>query len=593
MTTLARLNPTRFLVLSAAAGVFLFHPASVPRVDAAPQQAELPGAPLITHEPVECVIEQRHPLFRASVQTEGGLHTVKLYFHAQEYSDYYYVEMVGRDGTYEASLPMAAEETKGFAYYIEAVDLSFNTARTAEYVTLVTAPEECEDSEEGAPPVVVGSTSAGASAVPPGFLATGIERFISSTGATQGTGGALTAVLIGAGAATGATVGILGGGNDEPTPEPSPPPEPPPTPPPGPPPGPEPSVDPLACFQTEPNPPVVDINESIRFDASCSKADAPLAQVADEIARYQWTFGDGRPDKEGRVVNRIYVQGGTYVARLTVMDSLGNTDTTEIEITVRDQVAPPPGPGPGPGPPDADMSVSVSGPATGSVGTPFDFTVTVSKSGTLDAVNATLSCSCTGTVTGVPQRGAFSVCSFTATSVNCGPTTKSGSGSSTVVITVNPSSPGGNSCSCNVSSSSPDNNLGNNSAFDSVGIAQLSPDLPVAIDTSFTSRLELPPPDGSARGQVLLNGTALHETNNAAPFRHHLNGQEGRNTVEARLVSGTGEGQWVFNFAGAPHFVDGSLAVESGQVIAQGSDRIVFRVSPSSPPIRFRLRLSE
>jgi hypothetical protein len=235
----------------------------------------------------------------------------------------------------------------------------------------------------------------------------------------------------------------------------------------------------------------------------------------------------------------------------------------------------------------------VSGPATGPVGTPFNFTVTVSKSGTLDAVNAVLNCGLTGTVTGVPQRGNFSFCTFGATSVSCSPTTL-GSGSFDVVITVNPTTPVANSCSCNVSSDTVDNSPGNNSDSDSVGITQLAPDWgPVEIDTSFTSRLELPPPDGSVRGQVLLNGTALHETNNAAPFRHHLNGQKGRNTMEARLVAGTGEGQWVFNFAGAPHFVDGSLAVESGQVIAQGSDRIVFRVSPSSPPIRFRLRLSE
>ena len=63
--------------------------------------------------------------------------------------------------------------------------------------------------------------------------------------------------------------------------------------------------------------------------------------------------------------------------------------------------------------------------------------------------------------------------------------------------------------------------------------------------------------------------------------------------MEARLVSGTGEGRWVFNFTGAAHFVAGSLAVASGQVIVQEPSRIVFRVSPSGPPIRFRYRLSQ
>ncbi len=98
--------------------------------------------------------------------------------------------------------------------------------------------------------------------------------------------------------------------------------------------------------------------------------------------------------------------------------------------------------------------------------------------------------------------------------------------------------------------------------------------------------------NGRVRGQVLLNGTQLDQTDNSAPFRHHLKGQKGKNTVDARVISGTGEGRWVFNFSGAPNFVPGSLAVESGQVISRGSARIVFRVGPSGAPIRFRYRLS-
>ncbi len=109
----------------------------VPRVQAAHQEAQPLGSPLITHDPVECVVENQHPLFHAALETPGELHTVKLYFHAQDYSDYYYVEMVDRGGdVYEASLPIAAAETEGIVYYIEAVALSFNTSRTAEYVTL-------------------------------------------------------------------------------------------------------------------------------------------------------------------------------------------------------------------------------------------------------------------------------------------------------------------------------------------------------------------------------------------------------------------------------------------------------------------------
>ncbi|MGH9463720.1 MAG: hypothetical protein ACRD1X_21165 [Vicinamibacteria bacterium] len=85
----------------------------------------------------------------------------------------------------------------------------------------------------------------------------------------------------------------------------------------------------------------------------------------------------------------------------------------------------------------------------------------------------------------------------------------------------------------------------------------------------------------------------MQETNNTAPFRHQVQGRKGRNAVEARLVSGSGEGRWVFDFNNSAHFVAGSLAVESGQAIVQESSRIVFRASPSAPPIRFRYRLSD
>jgi hypothetical protein len=212
------------------------------RVQAAEPQAQASGSPSIDHDPVKCVVEQQYPLFHASVQTSAGMHTVKLYFHAQDYNDYYYVEMVDKGGgAYEASLPIPAPGTAGFVYYIEAVDLSFNTSRTEEYLTLVEDAGDC-DSQEGPPPIVVGSTAPGAAVIPPGFAATGIERFISSTGAATGIGGGgigtLGAVAIGGGVAAGVTAGVLGGGGDEPAPEPSPPPAPPPDPPDGGPPEP-------------------------------------------------------------------------------------------------------------------------------------------------------------------------------------------------------------------------------------------------------------------------------------------------------------------------------------------------------------------
>jgi hypothetical protein len=576
------------LVLLAGTAFLVIHPVAA---RASRQEAGPPGSPLIDHAPVECVVEQQHPLFRASVATTEGLHTVKLYFHAQDYNDFYYVEMVDRGtGAYEASLPIASPETEAFVYYIEAVDLLFNTSRTAEYVTRVTSDQNC-DTEEGPPPIVVGSTAPGAAAIPPGFAATGIERFISSTGATTGVGGGglgtVGVAAIGGGVAAGVTAGVLGGGDDEPTPDPPAPP--PPTPGPPEPPEPEPQgTDPVACFHTDPNPPVLDINEPIRFDGSCSTADDPslLAQVTaeDRIEMYQWKFGDGRPDKEGRVVNHIYVRGGSFFARLTVEDSLGNKDTMEVEILVRGPTTPPPGPGggggPGPPPPPTGADLSLSGSLA-----PGQFTVTVSNAGPEPAFNVVLDLDCSQpmSVSGFfncTPGGATASKTCTASSIGVG---DNGSVTATVAS--------GSSCQASVTSDTSDPNTGNNTR--SATVPQRSGRIPETIDTSFVSRLDVPPGDGSVRGQVVLNEASMQETNNSTPFRHQVQGQKGRNTVEARLVAGTGEGRWVFDFTSSPHFVSGSLAVESGQVVVQEGSRIVFRVSPSAPPIRFRYRLSD
>ena len=607
---MARFILRRLVVTSAIIALLFSHVVSSHGSAAATQNEptqQIPGMPVINHDPVECVIENVHPLFQASVQAQGGLRTVKIYFHAQDYNDFYYVEMAEAGEVWQASLPIAAPETRGFLYYIEVVDLSFNTSRTAEFTTKVTGENECDRRDEGAPPIVVGSTTAGATAVPEGFLTTGIFRLITSTGASQAVGGGIgvtTGVIIAVGAA-GAGLGLLGGGGDEPEPEP----EAPPTvdPPPGgggggggpttPPTEPEPEgTDPVACFDTDPNPPVVDINDAVRFNASCSTANEPLrAQMDDKIETYHWRFNDGKADKEGRVVNHLYVRAGTFPAELTVTDSAGNDDRRSIDVIVREEESPPPGGPPPPSPPsppspDADLSVSVSGPGSPSVGINV-FGVNVTNAGPLDAVNALLDFSCNAPITGVPAG--FSSCSGVGTlSVTCGPNTLS-PGSVPLNFDVTANAAGPLSCSASVSSDTDDNNTTNNDDSAMVTVPQRSPDtIPVEVETAFTSRLDVPPPNGSVRGQVLLNGTQLDQTDNSAPFRHHLKGQKGKNTVDARVVSGTGEGRWVFNFSGAPNFVPGSLAVESGQVIARGSERVVFRVGPSGAPIRFRYRLS-
>lgn len=67
--------------------------------------------------------------------------------------------------------------------------------------------------------------------------------------------------------------------------------------------------------------------ESVSFDASASTdAEGP-------ISSYRWEFGDGST-ADGPTQTHTYASGGVYTVRLTVTDSIGNTDVRQKEINV-------------------------------------------------------------------------------------------------------------------------------------------------------------------------------------------------------------------------------------------------------------------
>jgi hypothetical protein len=94
-------------------------------------------------------------------------------------------------------------------------------------------------------------------------------------------------------------------------------------------------------------------------------------------------------------------------------------------------------------------------------------------------------------------------------------------------------------------------------------------------------------------GQVVINSGRMDTVNSSTPYRHAFQATEGENTVEAYLTgSNAREGIWRFDFRDAAHFVPGSIQVDSGQVVTQGPQEVVFRVSGTGgPPLRFRYRL--
>ncbi|HSB56384.1 MAG TPA: PKD domain-containing protein, partial [Nitrosopumilaceae archaeon] len=68
---------------------------------------------------------------------------------------------------------------------------------------------------------------------------------------------------------------------------------------------------------------------TVNFDGS--KSSDPDAGT---VLIYSWNFGDGSPTATGAIVTHMYNSAGPYVARLTVNDNNGGTNSATVNITV-------------------------------------------------------------------------------------------------------------------------------------------------------------------------------------------------------------------------------------------------------------------
>jgi hypothetical protein len=179
----------------------------------------------IRHEALECLSSDEFPLVDANIDPHPDVRTAKVYFRSDKYPDFYYVIMElppkrPEEDFFLGVLPKPSPETERIIYYVEAVSAAFNSERSEEHDPLV--DEECDRDPAAAywagqdPGIIVGATTAGATALPPGFQAVGIVGTIASTGAASGVGGgtSLAAVVgVSAGAAgVGAIIVASGGG---------------------------------------------------------------------------------------------------------------------------------------------------------------------------------------------------------------------------------------------------------------------------------------------------------------------------------------------------------------------------------------------
>jgi hypothetical protein len=161
----------------------------------------------IDHDRLECLQHDQFPLIDSAVRPGPEVAVCRVYFRSDKYPDFYYVEATEVPETpedFRAILPKPSPETERVIYYVEAVSDEYEIYQTEEADPPV-VDDACERDPAGYyigedPNIVVGATTAGAAAVPPGFQALGITGFISAAGVTS----AVTAVAAAGGAAAAA-----------------------------------------------------------------------------------------------------------------------------------------------------------------------------------------------------------------------------------------------------------------------------------------------------------------------------------------------------------------------------------------------------
>jgi hypothetical protein len=464
--------------------------------------SSLGAQPRIEHDDVDCLPRGEFTQFLASIQPTSSIRTAKLYFRSNLYPEFYFVAMsLDAASSFEAVMPLPAAETTKVVYYIEAVDLSFQTTRSEELEVSVSDDSGCRRGPgavlfPGANPgIVVGAIHAGAPAIPAGFQASGITGFLTATGGVAATGGGGIGIGVAVGAAAGAAAGVgvivaggggnggaastsptttappLGGGSTTSTTIA----------------GSSTTTSVMGAPTTTSAPSTSSITTTTTEPSTTTTAPSPLTACfewqalgncrvffdscstsAGSITRYEWRML-GPPVTEPPQVESFTFNfeadprcTGTmsfnYPVRLTVFDSLGRSESTQQNVTV--------------------------------------------QSGT---------------------------------------TSRTNDGTSTTL--------------------------------------------------SFRSQLAAQPPDGRARGQIMVNGARLPPSDNASASRHEVRVGAGTVRIEVTLLTPVSPGSfWELDFSSSEGLVAGSVKPEGGAVVGADERRIVFRLNGDRGET-FRLRV--
>lgn len=235
-----RVASTAIGLLALPGAVIQDPPAETPVTDAPVSPPAASGAATtIQHDAIRCFVEGEFPLVPAQIEPSDKVARGRVYFHAAQGEDFYYVEMTPSEEGFVGKLPKPRLEASPITYYVEGMSTEFGEARTTEIEALVVEDEgECDGRVAAfGPPgdVTVFSAATGAAVAPIGFAAGGLLA----------AGGVL--LLLAGGAAAVGIAAATNVFNPEPTPTPTAAPTPTPTPTPTTPrptPSPSPSPDP-------------------------------------------------------------------------------------------------------------------------------------------------------------------------------------------------------------------------------------------------------------------------------------------------------------------------------------------------------------
>ncbi len=568
--------------------------------------------PTIRHQGLEYVSNRQFPRIEVEVDRPELVRSAKLYFRAEQYSDFYYVELVrdeDRDRFF-AILPIPVAGTASVIYFVEIVDTGLNTVRSALFEAKVTAQAVAGSFEGARPNINVGSTARGGAEFPPGFRRDGIDGIINSDGTIRpvrgssppqvnpphnGGGGAAAAILVGAGAAAGVGYLVLRQKEDEPPPPP----------------------DPTADVSVTKTPSIfgqVQVRSTLSFVLLAANAGpnrATNVELTDNLPFGYRITGTDFPGNASCTLSGQSIRctastldpGETFLVAYDVLPTeapLTLTNRVEVRAAERDpnssnnsaevvmnvvrapQVA------------DVSVDVTTDGKSTfqvvlrnnGPTGSVSNIGLEVSESGVAVEYRAS-----TFQSTGFSQG-----CPGAPTTPNgllhCQASLGPGQNAQLTFQVI-----GSQSGSLRITASTPCGSidpscLNNTDTVEITYIPPIGQREVLPLSTALSSRIDSP--SRGLRGEAALDGQSLGGLASGSPRRIPFKANPAReHLVEAwTSTASPGEGRWEFSFRDSVHFVRGSLVVDSGQVMSLEGDRLVFRLSGApGERLRFRFRL--